>query len=202
MDLEARNQLPMKLDDDTVLEACQFYNRPLVHLPSCAHTNNKSEWPPRTKSEYPGVHSPLQANNTILCHICGRNYTTHSIDLHVPQCAKLHQQQQAKLPKSQRKPLPQLPQNYNARERHEVATQVYYNHILEACKYCKRSFLPDQLEVHISNCTKKIMASNSPEWRTPPGPSVCLTIRDAQSKGKEQSIMLGQFFLDILTYNT
>jgi hypothetical protein len=167
MDLEARNQLAMKIYDDTVLEACQFCNRTFlpdrlrVHLPSCAR-NHKSEWPPRTKSEYPGAHSPLQANNTILCHICGRKYTTHSIDLHVPQCAKIHEQQQAKLPKSQRKPLPQLPQNYNARERNEVATQVYYNHALEACKYCDRRFLPDRLEVHISSCRRQKQVKQQP----------------------------------------
>jgi hypothetical protein len=66
-------------------------------IPSCARDHGQ-EWPTKKKSEYAGANYPTHANNTVTCHICGRNYTIHSIDIHLPQCEKLWNDRQAKLP--------------------------------------------------------------------------------------------------------
>jgi hypothetical protein len=92
-----------------------------------------------------------------LCHICGRKYTIHSIDIHIPQCEKLWIQRQELLPKKDRKPVPTLqgdPQKMTLEERNEMALNMHNDHALEACQYCGRTFLPDRLKLHLKSCER------------------------------------------------
>jgi len=93
----------------------------------------------------------------VICHICGRKYTVHSINIHIPQCEKLFQAQQEKLPKSDRKQLPQLPKNIekmDLEERNRIAMKIYSDCTMEACQFCGRTFLLDRLEVHLPSCAR------------------------------------------------
>ena len=43
------------------------------------------------------------------CYICGREYGTHSLQIHIKTCKKKWEYEQAKLPKKKRKPCPEPP---------------------------------------------------------------------------------------------
>ena len=92
-----------------------------------------------------------------LCHICGRKYTIHSIDIHVPQCEKLWIQRQELLPTRDRKPVPTLPgdpQKMTLEKRNELALKLHTQDALECCQYCSRNFVPDRLKAHIKSCER------------------------------------------------
>lgn len=47
---------------------------------------------------------------TIFCYICGRQYGSRSIEIHIPQCLKKWELQNERLPKNQRRPPPPRPE--------------------------------------------------------------------------------------------
>ena len=47
----------------------------------------------------------------VSCYICGRDFGTKSITIHIPNCIKKWENEQKKLPKSQRRPPPSAPVN-------------------------------------------------------------------------------------------
>jgi hypothetical protein len=99
-----------------------------------------------------------------LCHICGRKYTIHSIDIHVPQCEKLWRQRQELLPPQERKPVPTLqgdPKTMTLEKRNEMALELHTQDALEECHYCGRTFLPDRLKVHVPSCERNHKRSSS-----------------------------------------
>lgn len=176
MDLESRNLLAKEIFEKSeccmALEACRFCKRTFrpdrlsVHIPSCAR-NHGAEWPPRNQLNTKGTSSsssskakvkPLEAPNTVVCHICGRKYSIHSIDLHVPRCEQLFLDRQAKLPRSKQKEIPKLPINYDTTKRNEIAKQVFNDHAMESCQYCGRTFYSDRLEIHLRSCKRNQVA--------------------------------------------
>lgn len=101
-----------------------------------------------------------------MCYICGREFGTRSIGIHIPNCEKKWETEQKKLPKSQRRPVPTRPdqfdrvisgemksseiQNYN-----EKAFDDFNSKALEECSICHRTFLPRPLEIHRKSCKPK-----------------------------------------------
>jgi zinc-finger of a C2HC-type len=164
MSLKQRNATAVKIYNDCALEACRFCKRTFlpdrlkVHISSCAR-NHGQQWPPKTKTVYPTTErQETEANNTAYCHICGRKYTSHSIDIHLPQCEQLWKDRQDKQQSPARKPVPQMPdkdyKNLSLDKRNEMALQVYNDVSLEKCQYCARTFLSDRLEVHLRSCAR------------------------------------------------
>ena len=163
MDLKARNEAALKLYNDIALEACQFCGRTFlpdrlqVHLRSCAK-NHGHEWPPKERVAYMPIAGRGEAANTVYCHVCGRKYTIHSIDIHLPQCEQLWKDRARKLAPEKRKPVPQMPdKNYKKlplNKRNEMALKVWNDASLEKCQYCGRTFFPDRLEVHLRSCAR------------------------------------------------
>ncbi|CAM37983.1 conserved hypothetical protein [Leishmania braziliensis MHOM/BR/75/M2904] len=108
---------------------------------------------PRGRSLSPGP--PLLPT----CYLCGQQFGTASIGIHVPQCyeKRLAQWQNAD-PRSRGQP-PKHPDTVNwrgrsgasAREQSEEQFQEFMNN-LEACPNCRRRFLPDRLVVHLRSC--------------------------------------------------
>jgi len=49
---------------------------------------------------------------TLVCYICGREYGTRSLEIHVKTCEKKWDYEQAKLPKKNRKPCPKAPHGF------------------------------------------------------------------------------------------
>ena len=52
---------------------------------------------------------PPMKPRALVCYICGREYGTSSLDIHLKTCKKKWEQDQEKLPPGKRKPLPQPP---------------------------------------------------------------------------------------------
>ena len=48
----------------------------------------------------------VQRPKTLVCYICGREYGTRSLEIHIKTCEKKWDYEQNKLPKSKRKPCP------------------------------------------------------------------------------------------------
>ena len=49
---------------------------------------------------------------SIICYICGREYGTRSLEIHIKSCEKKWEIEQQQLPKKQRKPCPQAPEGF------------------------------------------------------------------------------------------
>ncbi|KAL7701199.1 zinc-finger of a C2HC-type/Double zinc ribbon [Lotmaria passim] len=93
------------------------------------------------------------------CYLCGQQFGTASIGIHVPQCyeKKLAQWKNAD-PRTRGKP-PKNPDSVNWRGRPDAAAseqaaeqfQEFVNN-LDPCPNCGRKFLPDRLVVHLRSC--------------------------------------------------
>jgi hypothetical protein len=97
----------------------------------------------------------------VICHICGRQYGTASIPIHVRTCAKRFEEEEAKKPRAHRRPLPTAP-DYEAlasmpaaelEAHNEAAFRNYNDAVLQKCGNCGRTFLPDRLLIHQRSCT-------------------------------------------------
>lgn len=99
------------------------------------------------------------------CYICGRDFGTRSIGIHVPKCREKWEAQQEKLPSAERRDLPRQPENFQRILNGEVsgkelmrinqkAAEDYKNEVLEPCSHCGRTFLPEALVRH-KNCCKE-----------------------------------------------
>ncbi|GAU99501.1 hypothetical protein RvY_10494 [Ramazzottius varieornatus] len=102
----------------------------------------------------------------IVCYICGREYGSMSIDIHIPKCLEKWQIQNDKLPRSQRRPppikpivVPDIPigggrgsQSAALERANAAATEAAANANLITCHNCGRRFLPVQLPRHQKAC--------------------------------------------------
>ena len=55
----------------------------------------------------------MQRPKTLVCYICGREYGTKSLEIHLKTCVKRWDIEQSKLPKGKRRPCPQAPPGFN-----------------------------------------------------------------------------------------
>ena len=53
-----------------------------------------------------------QRPRTLVCYICGREYGTRSLEIHLKTCEKKWDNEQAKLPAKKRKPCPEAPRGF------------------------------------------------------------------------------------------
>ena len=49
----------------------------------------------------------------LMCYICGKEYGTKSLEIHIKTCIKMWEIEEAKKPKKERRPLPQPPKEFN-----------------------------------------------------------------------------------------
>ena len=54
----------------------------------------------------------IKRPKTIICYICGREYGTRSLEIHIKSCEKKWEIEQQNLPKKQRRPCPQAPAGF------------------------------------------------------------------------------------------
>lgn len=95
-----------------------------------------------------------------MCYICGREFGTASLEIHLKTCKKKFEAEQAKLPLNKRKPIPQAPQSFdevaiggqksgaNMAAYNDAAFDTYNTKALEPCGNCGRTFLPESLVKH------------------------------------------------------
>lgn len=98
-----------------------------------------------------------------MCYICGREYGTMSLEIHLKTCRKKWEIEQEKKPPGYRRPCPEPPKDFDqamsGAKSGEVYFQTYndaafenYNLALEPCPQCGRTFNPESLPKHMKGC--------------------------------------------------
>ena len=115
--------------------------------------------------------SPGQRPRGLICPLCGREYGTASLQIHMKSCRQKYELQQQELPKHLRKSADKIiaayEQNqammnamasgsgtYNFDSMNDQAFDTYNREALVPCSNCGRTFLPDRLIVHQRSCLK------------------------------------------------
>ncbi|CAK9092547.1 unnamed protein product [Durusdinium trenchii] len=103
----------------------------------------------------------------LMCYLCGREFGSRSLPIHVPQCEKKWLAQEAQKPLADQRPLPPRPERLNAMmttgalrdEERAVFNEEMYNKwdedVLEKCTYCGRTFTPSAMKSHAKSCTQE-----------------------------------------------
>ncbi len=116
--------------------------------------------PPRMPGEKPRM---------LVCPLCGREFGTASLEIHMKSCKKKFEIQQQDLPKNMRRNADKIIASYNQNKAmmgggggynnmdymNAQAYDAYNNQALVPCENCGRTFLPDRLLVHLRSCKKK-----------------------------------------------
>ena len=125
--------------------------------------------PPKKNS--PPKRAPGQRPRGLICPLCGREYGTASLQIHMKSCRQKFELQQQDLPKHMRKNPDKIiaayEQNqammnsiasgsggYNFDAMNDQAFDTYNREALVPCENCGRTFLPDRLIVHQRSCLK------------------------------------------------
>jgi hypothetical protein len=98
----------------------------------------------------------------IMCYICGREYFSKSISIHIENCKEKWIKEEALKPKAERRKMPEPPKKFdemlltggkgNRDEYNDEAFKEYNEKALVPCEKCGRTFLPDSLKKHIKGC--------------------------------------------------
>ena len=98
----------------------------------------------------------------LVCHICGREYGTTSLKIHLPQCEKLWIERESLKDRRDRRPVPKPTPNMmnsvNIKDPaamaayNQQATQEFNQRALVACPHCGRTFFEDRLAIHLRSC--------------------------------------------------
>ncbi|KAG2482453.1 hypothetical protein HYH03_018622 [Edaphochlamys debaryana] len=97
------------------------------------------------------------------CYLCGQQYGSQSLFMHIPQCQKKWIMVESQKPRREQRPLPppppELASGYlptRAEEAQEFNSRMYqyWDKVsLVACPICARTFRPDAFEKHAKVCT-------------------------------------------------
>jgi len=97
----------------------------------------------------------------LFCYICGREYFSKSLAIHVPQCKEKWIKAEKLKPKNERRAVPEPPMDLERAMKNgeidkdkynEMAFNNYNEKALIPCEKCGRTFLPDSLKWHLKGC--------------------------------------------------
>ena len=119
-----------------------------------------------------------QKPKSLVCYICGREFGTTSLEIHLKTCKKKWDWEQDQKPPEERRPLPEPPEDFEAimagnyddsmMEKYNQAAFDNYNFkALEKCTGCGRTFNLEALAKHQKHCLKDKKKSESPPQLTP-----------------------------------
>ena len=85
----------------------------------------------------------------VTCYICGRDFGSKSVGIHLTSCKKKWEAEQEKLPKKERRPIPAAPHDFDKVLKGEIkgkdlakinqkASEEHNDSALESCKFCAR----------------------------------------------------------------
>ena len=102
------------------------------------------------RAKSPGRPPPLPH-----CHLCGRQFGTTSLGIHMKACKERWEREHpGKVAPEPAKPIP-TGTPFGGREWaafNEAANDKFNNETLEPCPHCGRTFLPERLAVHLRTC--------------------------------------------------
>ncbi|CDW76549.1 UNKNOWN [Stylonychia lemnae] len=185
-DLEQYNQSAMKEFNEKGMDQCPncgrtfLPDRLIVHLRSCnkAHGVKETQQSPQkslgssmgggpgsSMGGGPGSPKQIVKPKTLVCYICGREFGSASLEIHLKTCKQKWENEQAQKPKHERKPIPQPPKNFDdmlagkvsgekLEQYNDNALKEYNDKALDRCPNCGRTFIPDRLVVHLRSCNK------------------------------------------------
>ena len=105
-----------------------------------------------------------QRPKALMCYICGREFGTQSLEIHIPQCIKKWDKVEALKPPGERRKCPGPPQEFDeaikgvgtkgfdADAFNAKQYENYNDKALVPCDGCGRTFLPDSLLRHKKGC--------------------------------------------------
>jgi len=64
---------------------------------------------------------------SLVCYICGREFGTASLEIHIKTCKKKWEYEQQNKPKHERKPVPEPPENFDDIIAGKASAQQAYN---------------------------------------------------------------------------
>ena len=100
----------------------------------------------------------------VICYICGREYGSASIGIHLKSCIKKFELQEQLKPPHLRRPIPDAPPAFDALKQGQIMDQEeiqkinehsfdqYNKKALVPCPGCGRTFNPESLQAHIKGC--------------------------------------------------
>ena len=105
----------------------------------------------------------------LMCPLCGREFGSMSLPIHMKTCRDAFDREQMILPKHQRRSADNILEkynevnksmksggNYNMDNLNGDAYNIWKEEALVPCEICGRTFLPDRLQVHARSCKIKI----------------------------------------------
>ena len=121
---------------------------------------------------------PAQKPRAYTCYLCGQQYGSRSLPIHIPKCQEKWLQVESQRPKAERRPLPEAPfdvseplptkaeeiDSFNAR-----MFEVYNGASLIKCERCGRSFHAEAFARHQKLCTAD--TPGGPHAKRQPGAS-------------------------------
>ena len=167
--------LSQRVLEDYNQKAQQVYNNcGMIKCPNCSRTFNIDSVSSHMKAcnnKYGTDADPFSSPGKkkqsrpqgIVCYICGREYFSKSINIHIEQCKVKFLNEQKKKPRHERKKLPNKPTNFDdmaiggasqsQRDAYnDEAFKEYNENALEMCDGCGRTFNPESLPKHQKGC--------------------------------------------------
>lgn len=146
----------MKMKDDDDLET---YTSPTMAKKKVGYDNEVSK------------STTFKKPKTVMCYICGKEFGTTSIGIHIKQCEKKWVEVESKKPYSQRRPVPSAPNGWDmmvhkleAGEKVDMdeldnfnskSNDKWNDEALIRCEHCNRTFLPERMPAHKKVCSKE-----------------------------------------------
>ncbi|GIL72949.1 hypothetical protein Vretimale_4597 [Volvox reticuliferus] len=134
----------------------------LTHSMDSFRRSDGADGAPRTRGEAMPRREG-QRPTGFTCYLCGQQYGSQSLMVHIPQCQKKWVMVEAQKPRGEQRPLPPMPPEL---ERGVLPTRpeeveefnsrmyTYWDKVsLVACPICARTFRPDAFERHAKVCT-------------------------------------------------
>ena len=99
---------------------------------------------------------------TLVCHICGREFGTKSLPIHIKACTKKWEDAESLKPRKERRPVPRAPSDApigstraEMDQRNAAAMAAFETQAMKKCPNCGRTFLEDRLPIHLRSCTSE-----------------------------------------------
>ena len=112
-----------------------------------------------------GAFNRSRMPRTLVCYVCGRDYGSTSLGIHLKTCIRKFEVEQSRKPKRERRPLPTPPPGLlklldkkivtelDLKEYNNDAYENFQENVLIGCKHCGRTFSESALKHHSRACT-------------------------------------------------
>ncbi len=192
-DMDAMNNQAFDTYNKEALVPCEncgrtfLPDRLIVHQRSCKPKDGSSSKPSKPAAAFGGgsannfggsgsgfgeKKSPAKGMGMrprmLVCPLCGREFGTASLSIHMKTCRQKFALEQQNLPKNMRRSADKIIEQYEANNQalsaggnydmdaiNNQAFDTYNTQALVPCENCGRTFLPDRLIVHQRSCKKK-----------------------------------------------